>query len=89
MRRIALCIFTMAAQAFADQKPLTSDDAASANPFTEKFNSYVAELMEEWKVPGFSIAVVDGDDVFSKVNEPCDFLTSFTDQQGIWLRNAT
>lgn len=88
MRPIALSILTMAGQAVADQKPLTSHDAASANPFTEKFNSYVAELMEEWKVPGFSIAVVDGDDIFSKVNEARDFSTSFTDQLGLWLRNA-
>lgn len=68
MTPIALSILTMAAQAAADQKPLTSDNAASANPFTDGFNSYVAELMEEWKVPGFSIAVVDGEDIFAKVN---------------------
>ena len=88
MRPITLSILTMAAQVVADQKPLTSNDASSANPFTEEFNSYVAELMEEWRVPGLSIAVVDGDKIFSKVNEPWNHALSITEQLGLWLRNT-
>lgn len=28
----------------------------------------VEELMEEWKVPGFAIAVIKGDEIYTKVN---------------------
>ena len=37
------------------------------NPFTEDFNRYANRILEEWKVPGMSIAVVDGQDIFAKV----------------------
>lgn len=37
------------------------------DPFTPEFAEFAAETMEEWKLPGISIAVVDGDDVFSQV----------------------
>ena len=33
----------------------------------ESFDKYVEETLEHWKVPGLSIAVVDGDGVYSKV----------------------
>ncbi|KAF9775751.1 hypothetical protein IL306_006125 [Fusarium sp. DS 682] len=36
------------------------------DPFTPEFANFVAETMEEWKLPGISVAVVDGNDVFSE-----------------------
>ncbi|KAF4331968.1 hypothetical protein FBEOM_14245 [Fusarium beomiforme] len=36
------------------------------DPFTPEFAKFVADAMEEWKLPGISVAVVDGNDVFSQ-----------------------
>ena len=36
----------------------------------ESFDKYVEETLEHWKVPGLSIAVIDGDAVYSKVLNP-------------------
>ncbi|KAH7234975.1 beta-lactamase/transpeptidase-like protein [Fusarium redolens] len=36
------------------------------DPFTPEFAEFVAETMDEWKLLGTSIAVVDGDEVFSQ-----------------------
>lgn len=38
------------------------------NPLTEDFKKYAAEIMEEHHVPGLSLAVIDGDSVFSEVS---------------------
>lgn len=35
--------------------------------FNAAFDRFVEETLEEYKVPGFSIAVIDGDEVQSKV----------------------
>lgn len=44
--------------------------AADVNdPFTPDFKRFVNETIDEWKLAGISIAVVDGDEVFSKVNQ--------------------
>ncbi len=42
----------------------------NASPFTKDFNALVEELLEEWHVPGMAIAVVDGDETWSKVGIP-------------------
>ncbi|KAH7237881.1 beta-lactamase/transpeptidase-like protein [Fusarium solani] len=36
------------------------------NPLTEDFASFVTETLDKWKVPGLSVAVVDGDQVFAE-----------------------
>ncbi|KAK7426709.1 hypothetical protein QQZ08_006745 [Neonectria magnoliae] len=36
------------------------------NPLTEEFGKFAKETLEDWKVPGVSIAVIDGEDVFTK-----------------------
>jgi hypothetical protein len=38
---------------------------------TLEFEKLVHKCMEEWKVPGLSIAVVQGDEVYSKVTLNC------------------
>jgi hypothetical protein len=37
------------------------------SPFDEEFDTLVKEVLEKWKVPGLSIAVVDGPNTYSKV----------------------
>ncbi|KAL5592489.1 hypothetical protein FOBRF1_013515 [Fusarium oxysporum] len=36
------------------------------NPLTEEFDNFVTETLDNWKVPGLSIAVIDGNEVFAK-----------------------
>lgn len=50
------------------QEPVVGGDAAPKNPFNDEFAKFAKETMEEWKVPGFSIAVVDDQDVFAEVS---------------------
>lgn len=39
------------------------------SPLTDDFNDFVLHTLDHWHVPGFSIAVVNGNETFSKV--PC------------------
>ena len=48
----------------AFQIPLST---AETSPFTADFDQLVAETLAHWHTPGVSIAVVDGDQTFSKV----------------------
>ncbi|OAA37616.1 Beta-lactamase/transpeptidase-like protein [Metarhizium rileyi] len=43
---------------------LAGDDAKS--PFTAELDTYINGLLEEWNVPGLSVAVVDGQEVHSR-----------------------
>lgn len=47
-----------------DQKPL---QPPTSYPFTPAFNKLVARSLDRWKCPGLVVAVVDGEDTFSKV----------------------
>ncbi|KJZ69345.1 hypothetical protein HIM_11267 [Hirsutella minnesotensis 3608] len=35
-------------------------------PFTAGFDRHAEDILEQWKVPGMSFAVIDGNQVFSK-----------------------
>lgn len=48
--------------------PATSATMAPNGPFTGDFSAYVEQVMDEWKVPGLAIAVIDGDDVFTQAS---------------------
>ena len=50
-----------------EQKPLGGGEAASDNPFNPEFDQFVADLLERWHVPGVAIAVVDGEETYTKV----------------------
>lgn len=67
----ALLISPIADATAADhdkQRPLSGiRDGEFEKPFTDKFGSFVSDVMGDWKVPGMSIAVVDGDDIYTKV----------------------
>lgn len=71
MWRLAAAAMAIQAGAgvLAEQKPLHDGAAAKRgkNPFTSSFKTYVESLLDEWKVAGMSIGVVDGDDVFTEV----------------------
>lgn len=43
------------------------------NPLNEDFEKVVLATLEEWHIPGMSIAVVDNDNVYSKART-CLFL---------------
>lgn len=34
---------------------------------TQQFERLVQEKMEEWKVPGLSLAIIEGEDIYTKV----------------------
>lgn len=46
------------------QVPLTRP---ASSPFTASFDKLVSENLDHWHTPGLAIAVIDGDDTFSKV----------------------
>lgn len=48
----------------ARQFPL---NAPTPSPFTSAFDNLVADSLDRWHCPGLAIAVIDGDDTFSKV----------------------
>ena len=53
------------------QRPLVrigaSSSSSSSSPFTNDLTGYVNEVMDEWKVPGLAIAVIDGGHVHTEV----------------------
>lgn len=49
----------------AQQVPLT--DPTTSSPFTASFDKLVSQDLERWNTPGLAVAVVNGDDTFSKV----------------------
>ena len=53
----------------AEQSPLVGGNARSKakDPFTNDFEALTKDIMAQWKIPGMSIAVIDGEDVFAKV----------------------
>lgn len=41
--------------------------APAPSPFTPSLDKFVAEVLDRWHCPGFAIAVIDGEETFSKV----------------------
>jgi hypothetical protein len=44
---------------------------AAKNPLTQEFGVFVREMLERWKVPGMSLAVIDGDDIYAEASLSC------------------
>lgn len=62
----AVCV-----SATAQQKPLLDRpgvNSGSSNPFTDEFADFAKKTINRWKVPGLSIAVIDGEDVYAEVS---------------------
>ncbi|KAM4054610.1 beta-lactamase [Hirsutella rhossiliensis] len=54
-----------------EQKPLGSAQPGDKglkreNPYTADYDALASKILDQWHVPGMSIAVVDGDDIFAK-----------------------
>ncbi|KHN95705.1 Beta-lactamase/transpeptidase-like protein [Metarhizium album ARSEF 1941] len=69
MSRLMVAAVVSLPAALSAQMPLSHSlsGPASKSPFTGDFGRYVEGLMDEWKLAGMAVAVVDGDDVFTKV----------------------
>lgn len=67
---LALVQLGVAGTVFAQQKPLSDGHLPGRNPFDDKFGAFVKDTLNEWHVPGLSIAVIDHDQVFAEVNTP-------------------
>lgn len=50
------------------QKPL-KETSASGNPLTPEFADLAKKTLDEFKVPGVSIAVIDDDKIFAEVRK--------------------
>ena len=48
----------------AQQVPLTDPPSS---PFTASFDELVSQNMDRWHTPGLAVAIVHGEDTFSKV----------------------
>lgn len=57
-------LFGYTALSEALQFPLSRPDTS---PFNANFDTLVAETLAHWHTPGISVAVIDGDQTFSKV----------------------
>jgi hypothetical protein len=50
------------------QRPISAQGvAASRSPLTSEFADLVLKTLDEWKVPGVAVAVIDGDEVYAEV----------------------
>jgi hypothetical protein len=51
-----------------EEKPTTARTSATRKIWlTKEFGAFMEELLEKWKVPGMSLAVIDGEDVDAEV----------------------
>ncbi len=46
---------------------MESTHTDTRTPLDETFDAIAKKLLQEWHVPGMSIAVIDGDQTFTKV----------------------
>jgi CubicO group peptidase (beta-lactamase class C family) len=52
-----------------EQRPSDEQSSAkSTSPFSDEFAQFAKETLEQWKVPGVSLAVIDGDQVYAEVS---------------------
>lgn len=69
LRVLALSLlWATAALTTETQKVLSSSDGEKRNPLDSKFEQFALGLLDEWHVPGMSIAVVDGDETWAAVS---------------------
>ena len=69
MHYISALLFLLWPSCGALQVPFLGESNSSPkSPFSKEFDGLAADLLERWHVPGLAIAVVDGEDTFSKVS---------------------
>ena len=62
--RSTCLLFTSLALSTAQQIPLGGEEQS---PLTPKFDQLVSQTLAKWRVPGLAVAVVNGDEIYSKV----------------------
>lgn len=59
------------AQAPLDHHRSLSASSDQNSPFTSELDGYVQKLLDEWKVAGLAIGVVDSKESYTKVGKRC------------------
>lgn len=62
---VAAASLALLSAAAAEQTPLMA--VPGRNPLTDEFGDFVRQRLDRWKVPGMSLAVVDGHDIYAQV----------------------
>lgn len=70
-------------QESAHQLPM-GFQSASGSPFTAEISHFINDTLQEWRVPGVSIAVIDGENVFAEVCAQLNSDLTPTNYPGIW-----
>jgi hypothetical protein len=50
-----------------ENSPAAHGDTGGENPFKKEFGTFVKEMLETWKVPGMSLAIIDGEHIYAEV----------------------
>ncbi|EFZ01955.1 beta-lactamase superfamily protein [Metarhizium robertsii] len=86
---LALVQLGVAGTVFAQQKPLSDGHLPGRNPFDDKFGAFVKDTLDEWHVPGLSIAVIDHDQVFAEGYGIATFPDTPATPETIWYGAST
>ncbi|KHN93895.1 Beta-lactamase/transpeptidase-like protein [Metarhizium album ARSEF 1941] len=73
----------------AQQKPLSGGPSPGRDPFDDKFAGLVDDTLNEWRVPGLSIAVIDNDQVFAEGYGIATFPNTPATPETIWYGAST
>ena len=57
-----------------------------SNPFTAEITQFINDTLKDWHVPGLSIAVIDGENVYTEVHTQSTSCLMHTNSPGIWTR---
>ncbi|KAH7319727.1 putative penicillin-binding protein [Stachybotrys elegans] len=84
----AALFLAVAAAQLIDQAPLAGS-AGSNDPFSQEFKKQVEATMKHWKVPGFSIGVIDGEDIFTEGFGIATFPDTPATSETLWYGAST
>jgi hypothetical protein len=56
-----------ASSPYEPQQPLGGGNHGSKSPFDEEFKQFALKTLDKWHVPGVSVAVVDGHNIYTEV----------------------
>jgi hypothetical protein len=70
----------------SQQQPLKTEEEVGDWFSSKSFDAFVASVLETWHVPGLSIAIVEGDKIYSKVpTHNIDSQAPANPRIGLWL----
>ncbi len=58
---------TAAVPGWDGQRTLDGTSGKANSPFNDEVEEFVHDVMGRWKIPGMSVAVIDGEDVYAQV----------------------